>query len=67
MRKVIDFLLGIGIGASIGAALIGILSRPKVKNRLQQHTVDAHQTAQHAARERRCEMEAELETAFHPE
>ena len=63
MRKLLSFVLGIAIGAALGAAFMTLyapVSGDQLKRNLKEGWDGAMQEARHASESRRAELEAEL-------
>lgn len=64
MRKLISFLVGIGLGVAAGMALVTLfspVSGREVRQNLRDHYRQSMQAARDAAAKKRGELQAELE------
>lgn len=64
MRRLLSYVIGIGLGAGVGMLLVTFfspVSGADLRNKLRQHYDDALAAARKAAAEKRAELEKELE------
>ena len=65
MRTLLSWLVGMGLGAAAGVIFVTLfspVSGDELRENLKEHYKDARVAAHKAAKERRAELERELET-----